>query len=208
MRGVGQALLHLVLQRVTVVEAGHEVVRRQVGQAVLDEAAFVDLLAQLAVGLHQLLGAVAHALFEVLVELLQLAHQAASLEVVLHAGAQFVGPHRLGQVVVAAGGKAAAHVVGLGGDEDDRHFGHAGQQAHAPAGLEAVDAGHHHVEQHEIRLAAIDQLQRALAAGGCHHIQILPAQHRDQQIDVLRRVVDDQQAVLRHGIKEKVGGGR
>ena len=70
----------------------------------------------------------------------------------MHADArqQFVHDQRLGDVVHAAGGQAFEHVLGLGeaGHEDDGQSAEHLVALHAPAGFEAVEAGHDGIHEH------------------------------------------------------------
>ena len=67
----------------------------------------------------------------------------------LHAGAELAQRERLGDVVVGAELEAEdlVDLLGLGREHDDRH---RRARAQAPAHLEPVDAGHHHVEHDEV----------------------------------------------------------
>ncbi len=70
-----------------------------------------------------------------------------------HARDHFVRAERLGDVVVGAQLQPddAVRLFGAGGEHDDRHGGRARVAAQRAADLEAVEAGQHQVEQHEIR---------------------------------------------------------
>ena len=63
-----------------------------------------------------------------------------------------------------------------------------------PADFEAVQVGHHDVEQHEIALGALADRQRLAAAHGGDDVEILGRQPRLEQLDVGRHVVDDKDA--------------
>ena len=58
-------------------------------------------------------------------------------------------------------------LLGLGGEEDDGNVARDGNVLKSPADFIAVHAGHHHVEQNEIRLLGRGgDCQRLLAVGG------------------------------------------
>ena len=79
------------------------------------------------------------------------------------AGRQLLGCERLGEVVVGAGLEPGDHVVGVGPGRhhDDRHVA---RSADRPAHLEAVDAGQHDVDEHDVGRLAAEGLERFLAA--------------------------------------------
>ena len=62
---------------------------------------------------------------------------------------------RLGQVLVGAGLEAGDDVlgIGLGGDQDDRHERQRRVGLEPTADLDAVQLGHHDVEQDQVRTA-------------------------------------------------------
>ena len=62
---------------------------------------------------------------------------------------------RLGQVLVAAGLEPGDHVLRVGhrGDHDDRRERERGVGAQPPADLDAVELGHHDVEQDQVGLS-------------------------------------------------------
>src|SRR6185437_11018919 len=87
-------------------------------------------------------------------------------------------------------------LLGLGGEEDDGNVARGGNVLESPADFIAVHAGHHHVEQDEIRLLCRgSDGQRLFAVGGNFRpVRIL--QHPRDDGDVGRRVVDDQDELL------------
>jgi hypothetical protein len=72
----------------------------------------------------------------------------------------------LADIVDATGLQPANDVFGLGqpSHEDDRHGSQAGDQLHAPTGLEPVHRRHDGIHQHDIRRHAIHQSERSGAA--------------------------------------------
>ncbi len=81
------------------------------------------------------------------------------------AGRQLLGGERLGQVVVGTRLEARHDVVGVGAgrDHDDRDVGHPADGA---ADVEAVDAGQHDVDQHDVGRLALEGVERLLAGVG------------------------------------------
>ena len=79
----------------------------------------------------------------------------------LHAGAQFGAIKRFGQKIVGAGGQP----LQLGGaiiqrrHHHNRHFGQGRVGAQPAADFIAIHAGHHHVEQDQVRAQGVRQLQ-------------------------------------------------
>ena len=61
-----------------------------------------------------------------------------------------------------------------------------------PAGLVAVDPGHHDVEQDQVRLAVRRHRERLLAVGGRKRAVAGATELLLEQVDVQRLVVDDQ----------------
>jgi hypothetical protein len=100
--------------------------------------------------------------------------------------------------VVGAGLVALAHRGGIAerGEDDD---GQRGPQplADAQAGLEAVHAGHAHVEQDEVEGLVDEPLQRLLARFGPLGVLLVERQQVHQRAGDVRVVVDDEDA--RHG---------
>ena len=81
--------------------------------------------------------------------------------------------HGLGEVVVAARLDAAreVRVVLHRGEEDDRDPVLAAQLADAPHDLEAVQARHLHVDQHQVGLLALEELEGLQAVLGLHRLE-------------------------------------
>ena len=78
------------------------------------------------------------------------------------------------------------------GDEDDRQQRGRGIGAKVPAHVVAGQAGHHHVEQDEVRRLRRDLGERLLAVDGGRHRVALHAEQVGEELDVVRRVVDHQ----------------
>ena len=114
------------------------------------------------------------------------------------ARAQLGGAHRLLEILLGAELEAGADRLGvdaLAGHEDDGDVARGGAGAQAAQRLEAVEAGHRHVEQDERRRARVDRLQAALAVGGLAHAVAGLAQQRDVAETIVGIVVDDQDFV-------------
>jgi len=85
-------------------------------------------------------------------------------------------------------------VVVQAGEHQHRHMVAAGQGAQRAAGLEAVEAGHHRVEQDDVGQALGQRVQRALAAVGLAHDEAALAQRRCRDHQRHRIVVGQQHA--------------
>jgi len=86
---------------------------------------------------------------------------------------QLLERERLHQVVVGARvqpGDAVAHLVARG-EHQDRRLGACAAQP--PAGLDAVDVGHQHVEHDRVRLPLVVHGDRGGAVLGGHHVVAL-----------------------------------
>ena len=101
------------------------------------------------------------------------------------------GIERLGHVQVGAGGQALLAVVGLalGRQQHDVRAGQAQLLLDPATDLEAVEPGHRHVEEDELRMVVLDDARRLLAV------------RRRQQVDavvleLLERLLDEQPDVL------------
>ena len=108
----------------------------------------------------------------------------AQLEPVVGLRHEVVGPG------LEAGDARLAVVEGR--DEDDGHLGEPGVLAEAAAGLEAVDARHHDVEQDEVgrrRRRGLERLEAALARGDA---QVVRGEQRAKRLAVARLVVHDE----------------
>ena len=116
----------------------------------------------------------------------------------LGAGDELVEAERLLEVVVATERQPAHLVLDRVAGGEEQHRRAIAVEAQAPAHLEPVEVGHHHVEQHQIGLvrgimssasrpfAAVDDLEAVVTQGG--------SQHRAQVV----LVVDDQQVGTGH----------
>ena len=81
--------------------------------------------------------------------------------------------------------------------QHDRQHGVRRVGADRAAHLVAAHAGHHHVEQDQVGPLRRDALQRLGARGGRDRRVALRAEQVGEQLDVLRRVVDDQDLAAR-----------
>jgi hypothetical protein len=107
---------------------------------------------------------------------------------------------RLGDVIGRAQQQASFLVVdvGQGGQEDHRDVCGGGVFVQASQYFVAVHAGHHHVEQHQIRpRRAGRRAQGAFSGVGGAHL-IFRSQQMRQQRQVCGFVIDDQDGCLRH----------
>ena len=100
---------------------------------------------------------------------------------------QLPGGEGLDHVVVGAELQAddAVHLLGLGGEHEDRDVAHRDALLQQPADLQAVHAGQHQVEDDQVRLAALRHLEGGLAVlGGLHRHAGLPQVVGDDLDDV------------------------
>ena len=121
-----------------------------------------------------------------------LAAQALAIEQVLHALAGDLDVDRLQQVVGSAELEAVQlrAVVAERSDENDRNLRQQRVRLEQPAGLVAVHAGHHHVEQDQLRRRLGRHVERRLARG--HELEgKLLVQRVGQHHQVGWRVIDD-----------------
>lgn len=111
-------------------------------------------------------------------------------------GEERVDGDRLGDVVDAARLQALHDVLGFRkpGHEDDRHV-RGRTLLQAPAGLEAVDAGHHRVEEDDVGRHLLDELERLLPAERHQHHRAGVVQRVGEKPERLRAVVDDENGV-------------
>ena len=112
----------------------------------------------------------------------------------LHAGAQFVGVHRLGQEIVGPAVEPARHLslLALGGQQDEIAVPVA---ANLPEGLAEFQTGHarhHPVAEHHVGQLRSGKLHRLLARGRLDHV-IAPAMQRGRQDLALQLAVIDHQ---------------
>ena len=101
---------------------------------------------------------------------------------------------RLGQILVGAGIQAMHDVLqrGFRGHQDDRHVRQRSIGPNLPGDLEAIQLGHHHVEEHEVGQQRTNRLQRLLAVDRLRGLVAPARQARLQDLAVVRVVVDDQ----------------
>ncbi len=120
----------------------------------------------------------------------------------LHAGHQFGGGERLGEVVVAAE-LEAEHAVDLAvarGEEDHRDLGGLAQ---APAHLQPVDVGEPHVEHHETGMVRLDRLQPGFAGRRLEDAEAVTRQVQVDEIGDVGLVVDDDDGASFHGVNRR-----
>ena len=104
---------------------------------------------------------------------------------------QLAVAERLGDVVVGAEFEAhdLVDLVVAGGHHDDRD---AAALPQPPADLDAGQAGHHQVEQDDVRAVPVEQGQPLLAVGGGEDLEALLGEHVAQGVAIGRLVLDDQ----------------
>ncbi|MFK4593094.1 hypothetical protein ABIF55_008508 [Bradyrhizobium diazoefficiens] len=104
---------------------------------------------------------------------------------------------RLGHVVDAAGVQPAHDMLGLGEarHEDHGDVGKARIALEAAAGLEAVDAGHHRIEQHDVGRDLLDDAHRRRAVERHHHRHPGAVERVGEQPQRLGRVIDNERDV-------------
>ena len=109
-------------------------------------------------------------------------------------GAQQDRVERLGQVVLGARLDAADHAVGLlqARDHDHRDGVQALVRLEPLEHLEAVEIGHHQIEQDQVELLEREKLERAPAGLGAGHLVAVARQAAKQQVAVAGVVVDHQ----------------
>src|SRR5690606_37259721 len=139
---------------------------------------------------------------ELLQELEGLVHETREVGPVLHSGGhdrvdlidELPLGHRLDQVL----GRALAHapdlvrLLVLGGDHDDGYVGGPGIARELARRLEAVHARHHDVHQDAIRFPELRLPDALLAAVGDQGLEAVPLQHVLEQVQLGRRIVDDE----------------
>ena len=115
------------------------------------------------------------------------------------AGQHFVGLNRLGDVVHRAE-LQPGHLVGdVAERREEDHDGllRLGVGLERAAHFEAVDVGHHDVEQHQVGLRAADDLQRRAAVARGEDAVAGAVERPDQHLQVHRAVVHDEDRRLR-----------
>ncbi|CRG92914.1 hypothetical protein PISL3812_09992 [Talaromyces islandicus] len=108
---------------------------------------------------------------------------------------QLLGLERLDDVVIGAGLQAHHHVdgVALRRQHDDRHPGLGPDQ---PAHLDAVPAGQHEIEQHQIGLGLTESGQSPVTVRDERRLEALAAQHDAEHLGQCGVVIDDENASL------------
>ena len=119
-------------------------------------------------------------------------------------GQQLAAVDRLGQEVVGPRLEGLdLLLVAAGGDHHDRQERRGRVRADPPAHLVAVHARHHDVEQDEVDAALGQRGERLLTGLRAADVVAARGQHRLEQPDVRRLVVDDEHRVvlgrIRHG---------
>ena len=137
--------------------------------------------------------------------------QADDAEADFDAGAELVGPERLGQVVVGAGREALEHRLGaaLGGEDDDVDDAFAERLASQPAQLEAVDPRHVDVDDHDPDREVLEQRLPGEVPVGRGDDLVAPLLERSLQDAQRQRVVIRRQDLhRRHNMSppETIGG--
>jgi hypothetical protein len=79
--------------------------------------------------------------------------------------------------------------------------------AHPPDDAESVQAGHHHVEDQQVRTERLGEGKRLLAVGGRGHLEARVAQARGEQLADVRLVVDHEQPCLRRRAGRRLVAG-
>ena len=115
----------------------------------------------------------------------------------LDAGHHFLGVEGLDHVIVCAQLKAQHLVEGLalGRQHHDRGIA---QLADAAADLEAVHLGHHHIQQHHIRLELVEFLKALFAVVGGRDLIALLGQVEPQQLADVGIVVHNEYLFVCH----------
>ena len=95
-------------------------------------------------------GARRYARFQVTVQVGELALELAPREMHSYAGQYFFILERLRDVVIGTGREGTYLILGVGQSGHENHWNllQVWQLPQTPTGLEAVDAGHHDIEQH------------------------------------------------------------
>ena len=122
-----------------------------------------------------------------------------------HPRHDLLGLEGLDDVVVGAALQAEHDVdrVALGGEHDDRH---AALGPDLPAHLEAVGAGQHEVEQHDVGPLPPERAERRVAVRDDGRLEPLAAQHDAEHLGERRVVVHHEHAAL-HGQPRPAAAG-
>jgi len=172
---------------------GLEYLARQ-AQQVFVGAPYLHFARQRAGHLLQFGGALGHALLKGGAFQRQLQLGAAQAHMGVGTRQDFLGLERLGDKVNRAERKTAHLVIGivLGRQEDHRHFTQGRRFLQAPAHFKAVQAGHAHIEQDQVRCARLRRPQRQFAIGRLAHGIASAAQQIAEQLERSGRIFDDQ----------------
>ncbi len=132
--------------------------------------------------------------FSVPIRLAEILCQAAELQLDAYASEDFVLVERLGDVVDRAGFQPLdlGGGIGEGGEKDHRDLRHAGILLQSERHLVPVEAGHHHVQEHEIGSVLQGQPKSLFAVLGFEQDARLLAEDSTQEQQVGRVVVGDQ----------------
>ena len=109
-----------------------------------------------------------------------------SFKYALHAAHQLLWTKRLGDVIVDAGDVEAEHLVDalrLGGDHDDRNMAQLRRGAQLLVNVPAINARHHQVQQHQIRLDLRNLIQTFLAPDSANDLKPVLAEDEFDQVD-------------------------
>ena len=114
--------------------------------------------------------------------------------------------HRLGEEVIGPGLQAAHPVFQLvkGGHHDDRNMLRGRLGLETLAHFDAVNARHHHVEEHNIGFGALHRLQRIHAIHGGDDFKVFGRKLGFQQTDVCEDVVYDKDSGCHFGLPRKL----
>ena len=156
-----------------------------------------DLLA----GADQLMGALAH-------HALQLARLIVKGKMRPHARPDDGRADRLGDVIDRPDFQTALFILNTGHrcDENDRNPAPIRVGFEAAADFQTTETRHHDVEQDQIgRIVRIDNLQRLLARGGNPDV-VVGGEDFGQQINVVRDVVDNQNALFGEQVRHFFSG--
>ncbi len=106
-------------------------------------------------------------------------------------GDELAVAERLGDVVVGA--ELQAHdLVDLGVPRRDHDDPDVAARPQLPAHLGARHAGHHEIEQHQVRAVRVVQREAGRAVGRLEHLEALLAEHEARGVAVGLLVLDDQ----------------